>query len=96
MEKSDLRELHRRLYEQRRDAIREKRPAEYVNGLGAAIVTLMKLNGERHPNGEREAADAWRGGAEAMRAKAAQFCSDAAGDDLAGAIRAIPVDTVAT
>lgn len=93
---SDLRELHRRLYEQRREAIREKRPAEYVNGLGAAIVTLMTLSGERHPNGERGPNDAWREGAEAMRAKAAQYISDATGDDLANAIRAIPVDPVAT
>lgn len=57
MSLSDLRELHRRLYEQRRDAIREKRPAEYVNGLGAAIVTLMRLSGERYPNGERPDSD---------------------------------------
>jgi hypothetical protein len=57
-EKSDLRELHRRLYEQRREAIREKRPMEYVNGLGAAIVTLLRLSGERHPNGERDTSPA--------------------------------------
>jgi hypothetical protein len=37
-----MRELHKRLYNQRRKAIREKRPREYVDGLGAAIVALTR------------------------------------------------------